>query len=41
MALISIDGVTIQNGYISGYDYHGGGCVFASNVAGGTRNLAS
>jgi hypothetical protein len=31
---LAIDGVTIQNGYISGYDYHGGGCVLsASNVA--------
>ena len=30
---LAIDGVTIQNGYISGYAYHGGGCVLsASNV---------
>jgi hypothetical protein len=30
---LAIDGVTIQNGYIAGYAYHGGGCVLsASNV---------
>jgi hypothetical protein len=30
---LAIDGVTIQNGYIQGYAYHGGGCVLsAGNV---------
>jgi hypothetical protein len=30
---LAIDGVTIQNGYIEGYAYHGGGCILsASNV---------